>query len=170
MNKTQTIQSIFTYTRDIHREDTLWINFNIRYNRRMKLNMTQEQLEEKNHHKNNSNHPVQMTILETDQDSRSAFEKWITITFPYISYEPVLDFMPEEYISWPYLGSFAMNVHVGSDEYKKIRHQYETKSGDQKNINACLYIMKYEDAIEKYNFIQSQKEIIKLWTNLCPNK
>lgn len=47
MNRTQTIQSIFTYTRDIHRENTLWINFNIRYNRRMKLNMTQEQLEEK---------------------------------------------------------------------------------------------------------------------------
>lgn len=165
----QTIQSIFTYTHDVHREDTLWINFNIRYNCRMKLNISQEQLEPKEHHENN-HHPIQMNILETDQNAQHKFEKWIKKTFPYISYEPVLDLMPKEYISWPYLGSFAINVTIGSDEYKTIRHQYETKNGDQKNINACLYIMKYEDAIGKYNYDRSLKEVMTLWTNLCPNK
>jgi hypothetical protein len=168
-NITQTIQSIYTYTCDVRRDNTLWINFNIRYNRRMKLNITEERLEPKELYRSSSNHPIQMTPVETDQNARYTFEKWIKKTFPHISYEPVLDLMPEEYISWPYLGSFAINVPVGSNEYKMIRHQYETIKGDHKNINACLYIMKYEDAIEKYNFDQSQKDVMTLWTKLCPN-
>jgi hypothetical protein len=126
-NIDQSIRSIHEYTRDIHHADTLWINFNTRYNRIMKLNMIEEQFETRISCGNNYSVPIQMSMEETDLNIRYTFEKWIKKTFPHIGYEPVLDMMPKYHISWPYLGSFAINVLVGSDEYKAIRHQYETK-------------------------------------------
>jgi len=167
MNNTmQAVQSIYKYTSDIHHADTLWINFNTRYNRILKLSMIEEQFETRV-----SSVPIPMSMEETDQKARYTFEKWIKKTFPHISYEPVLDKMPAYHMSWPYLGSFAINVLVGSDEYKAIRHRYETKKGDNKNINACLYIMKYEDALVTYNFYKGLKEVWHGYgTELCPNK
>lgn len=159
------IKSIYTFTRDIRHKDTLWINFNTRYNRRMNLNMTRKQLESKKHYENNPNHPIQMTILETNFNARDKFEQWIKKIFPHISYEPVFDLMPSEYISLPYLGSYAIDVTIDSDEYKTIYNQYTREDGKPNNIHTCLYIMKYADAIGKYNFDQLFKETMSLWTN-----
>lgn len=95
---------------------------------------------------------VSDTILEldqryTDEEARSEFLTYMHANFPDVRLVEVYDFVSSGHISWPYLGSIAIDMQPGDAVYAALSERYGDTEQDPKFNNAVLWTMMLEDAI-----------------------
>jgi len=83
-------------------------------------------------------------------EKRDEFKQFMAETMPEIKLTDVYDNVPVGYIEWPFLGTIAINVEIDSSEYHAINNRYEDENGEPYELDAVVYIMRYEDALRAY--------------------
>lgn len=77
---------------------------------------------------------------------REEFQAYMAENYPNIALTDVFDSVPPEYEVWPFLGTIALDVEVGSSEYNNLCKAYENDDGSPQSLDAVLYIMTPEEA------------------------
>lgn len=135
----QILMLIEEYIVKVRKEDTLFMGFHPLFAKAyINLPMTEDE---------------QMKWLKKSHIAVKAREEFIAYmakNLPHVTLTEVFDNVPVDYIEWPYLGTLALDIPVGSKEQKEIEARYENEQGQPKSLDAVLYIMSYEDAKRSY--------------------
>jgi hypothetical protein len=87
---------------------------------------------------------------KTNWDKREEFKQFMAAELPHIALSDVYDYVPPGYLQWPFLGTIAIDVEVDSPEYHIINNRYEDADGEPKALDAVVFIMSYEDAVQRW--------------------
>lgn len=146
----QLLDSIEGYITNVRKKDTIFIGFNELY-AKVFLGMEDPFSQEE---------PFQWLDKEkTNWDKREEFKRFIAKELPEINLIDVYDYVPLTYLVWPFLGTIAIDVEIGSPEYDAINSRYEDEHGNPKSLDAVVYIMSYEDAKRRWEKRQEIERI-----------
>lgn len=143
----QILQTIDEYIVKNRKKDTIWIVFNTVYN---DVHTLKKELDAKDFLK-------YLNKKFTDTKAQKEFLDFMASELPDVKITQVFDLVSPNYLHYPYLGSYAIDVDKDSKEYKKIIEKYEDSFGEPLNNNAVLWISSYEKAEKIY------KKRKKLW-------
>jgi hypothetical protein len=83
-------------------------------------------------------------------EKREEFLQFMEENLPHIKLSDVFDNLPSGYIEYPYLGTIAIDMDIESPDYHIVNSHYEDEAGQPYDLNAILWIMPYEQALESY--------------------
>lgn len=144
----QTLLTIEEYIATVRKKDTLHISFNAPQ-AKFRMNIPLDDNDKSGSifgHYTNTN--------KTNWEKREEFLKWMKDNYPNIQITDVFDYLPSGYLSYPFLGTIAIDVDIDSPEYHAICSIYDDVNGEPKSLDAVLWIMKYTLAKE----IQEEKK------------
>jgi hypothetical protein len=129
------MMTVCQYIANKRKKDTIYIVFNEVYNKiltkKKLINDAFELVEEKN----------------VDYKTREEFLKFMKENLPDVKLIEVGDYLPVSLIVFPYLGTIAIDVNIGSKEYEIITEKWGNPFGeDFINDTTLMWVMKYEDA------------------------
>lgn len=84
---------------------------------------------------------------DTDQVARAEFLDFMKTHYPEIRLVEVFDLVGLGCMTWPYLGSIAIDMQPGDAVYAALSEKYGDPEQDPKFNNAVLWTMMLEDAI-----------------------
>lgn len=82
----------------------------------------------------------------TDEIARAEFVSFMKDNFPKVRLIDVFDCVSTSFITWPYLGSIAIDMQPGDAVYAALSEKYGDPELDAIVNNAVLWTMKLEDA------------------------
>lgn len=131
----QALMTIEQYIVEVRKKDTLFMGFSPTYAKAwMRLPMSEDE---------------EFNWLSKDNvnwGKRDEFLQFMSHQLPDIQLTDVFDNVPLEYQLWPFLGTIAMDIDVGSEEEKILTEHYEGEDGHPKSLDAVIFIMTLEQA------------------------
>jgi len=143
----QLLYTIEEYTSQIRKKDTNWIVFNKVYN---DVHAFHKKLDDDTRFK-------YLSQDETDYDAQKEFLEFMENELPHVKLTKVFDLVSSGYITYPYLGSYALDIEEGTEEYNKLIEKYENKDGTAKGNNAVIWVIDLETAQQ---FHEKRKQVI----------
>lgn len=132
----QALYTIDEYIATVRKKQTIWIVFNTIYNnvhafkKRDEEDLFEKYLKEK----------------FTDKVAQKEFLDFMKTNFPDTEILQVFDLVSDNYLIYPYLGSYAINTDIGSDVYNALSEKYGDPYKDAMVNNKVLWVMEYKDA------------------------
>ena len=86
----------------------------------------------------------------TDNKVRDEFLQFMQKNFPNTKLIEVFDLVNSSYMTYPYLGSIAIDCEENDDVYNAICKKYEDSEGMALSNNAVFWVITYDLALEFY--------------------
>ena len=86
----------------------------------------------------------------TDNKTRNEFLEFMQKEFPNTKLIEVLDSVSSGYLTYPYLGSIAVDCEENDEVYNAICKKYEDSKGMALSNNAVFWVISYEIALKSY--------------------
>ena len=137
----QILPSLDEYASQIRKKDTVYIVFNTVYNDVHAFNKKLNDDEQLNY----------LNKKFTDTKAQKEFLEFMRTTLPNVKIQKVFDLVSVRYLEYPYLGSYAIDVDIGTKEYKELANKYNDPYKDAVNNSAVLWIVEIEDANVLYS-------------------
>lgn len=84
----------------------------------------------------------------TDNNAIQAFLDFMAENFPDVKLHKVMDFVPTEVVSWPYLGSIAVDLQKGDPAYRALITIYGNPEDEPNDNRHVFWCMPYEVAVD----------------------
>jgi len=137
----QILYTIDEYIATIRRKTSIWIVFNTVYN---DVHAFGKEIE-------NKGMELYLNKKYTDYEAQKEFLIFMQKCCPDIKILEVFDLVSSGYLVYPYLGSYAIDVDVGSLEYKKIIEKYGDPYEETPSCNnAVMWVMNHTEAQKFY--------------------
>ena len=149
----QILKTIEEYVVNDRKRDTFFMVFNTVYNDIHAFNKEPEI---------NSLDGIFTSYLNkefTDNKARDEFLQFMQKEFPNTKLIEVLDSVSSGYLTYPYLGTIAVDCEENDEVYKAICKKYEDSSGMALSNNAVFWVVSYDIALKFY------KESKEAWEN-----
>ena len=86
----------------------------------------------------------------TDNKARDEFLQFMQKEFPNTKLIEVLDSVSSGYLTYPYLGTIAIDCEENDEVYNAICKKYEDSKGMALSNNAVFWVISYEIALKSY--------------------
>lgn len=86
----------------------------------------------------------------TDNKARDEFLQFMQKDFPNTKLIEVFDLVDSSYLTYPYLGSIAVDCEENDEVYNAICKKYEDSNGMALSNNAVFWVISYEIALKSY--------------------
>ena len=148
-NMPQILYTIDEYIATVRKKTSIWIVFNTVYN---DVHAFGKELED-------MRTDLYLNKKYTDYEAQKEFLAFMKECCPNVKVLEVFDLVSSNYLIFPYLGSYAIDVDIDSPEYKKIIAKYEDPYTETPLSNsAVIWIMEYEEAVK---FHKEREELIE---------
>jgi len=136
----QILYTVDEYAVTVNKKDTHWIVFNKTYN---DVNAFGKKLTHEESHK-------YLDKSETDYEAQKEFLSFMKENLPHVKILKVFDLVSIGYLTYPYLGSYIIDIEAETPEYDKLMQKYENKDGTPKSNNALIWVLPYKEAQKIY--------------------
>ena len=136
----QILKTIEDYVVNDRKRDTYFMVFNTVYNDIHAFNKEPE----------NGIFTVYLNKEFTDNKTRNEFLEFMQKDFPNTKLIEVLDSVSSGYLTYPYLGSIAVDCEENDEVYNAICKKYEDSKGMALSNNAVFWVISYEIALKSY--------------------
>ena len=140
----QILKTIEEYVVNDRKRDTFFMVFNTVYNDIHAFNKEPEI---------NSLDGIFTSYLNkefTDNKARDEFLQFMQKEFPNTKLIEVLDSVSSGYLTYPYLGTIAIDCEENDEVYNAICKKYEDSKGMALSNNAVSWVISYEIALKSY--------------------
>ncbi|MFA9240428.1 MAG: hypothetical protein ACEQSQ_11160 [Candidatus Paceibacteria bacterium] len=86
----------------------------------------------------------------TDNKARDEFLQFMKKEFPNTKLIEVFDLVDSSYMTYPYLGTIAIDCEENDEVYNAICKKYEDLKGMALSNNAVFWVISYEIALKSY--------------------
>lgn len=86
----------------------------------------------------------------TDNKARDEFLQFMKKDFPDTTLIEVFDSVSSSYLTYPYLGTIAIDCEENDEVYNAICKKYEDSKGMALSNNAVFWVISYEIALKSY--------------------
>ena len=86
----------------------------------------------------------------TDNKARNEFLEFMQKNFPNTKLIEVFDLVDSSYMTYPYLGTIAIDCEENDEVYNAICKKYEDSKGMALSNNAVFWVITYDLALEFY--------------------
>jgi hypothetical protein len=86
----------------------------------------------------------------TDNKARDEFLEFMQKEFPNTKLIEVFDLVDSSYMTYPYLGTIAIDCEENDEVYNAICKKYEDLKGMALSNNAVFWVISYEIALKSY--------------------
>lgn len=86
----------------------------------------------------------------TDNKARDEFLQFMKKDFPDTTLIEVFDSVSSSYLTYPYLGTIAVDCEENDEVYNAICKKYEDSKGMALSNNAVFWVISYEIALKSY--------------------
>jgi len=145
----QTLYTIDEYVAIVRKKTSIWIVFNTVYN---DVHAFAKEIQ-------GIGMEFYLNKEYTDYKAQKEFLDFMKRCCPDVKFIEVFDLVSSNYLVYPYLGSYAINVEIDSPEYKKIIEKYGDQYEDTPpSNNAVLWVMDYTEAVK---FHKERQKVIE---------
>uniref|UniRef100_UPI0040489F34 hypothetical protein n=1 Tax=Aliarcobacter sp. TaxID=2321116 RepID=UPI0040489F34 len=140
----QILKTIEEYVVETRKRDTFFMVFNTVYNDIHAFNKEPEI---------NSLDGIFTGYLNkefTDNKARDEFLEFMQKEFPNTKLIEVFDSVSSGYLTYPYLGTIAIDCEENDEVYSAICKKYEDSKGIALSNNAVFWVISYEIALKSY--------------------
>ena len=140
----QILKTIEEYVVETRKRDTFFMVFNTVYNDIHAFNKEPEI---------NSLKEIFTGYLNkkfTDNKARDEFLQFMQKDFPNTKLIEVFDLVDSSYMTYPYLGSIAVDCEENDEVYNAICEKYENSKGMALSNNAVFWVITYDMALKFY--------------------
>ena len=140
----QILKTIEEYVVNDRKRDTFFMVFNTVYNDIHAFNKEPEI---------NSLDGIFTSYLNkefTDNKARDEFLQFMQKEFPNTKLIEVLDSVSSGYLTYPYLGTIAIDCEENDEVYNAICKKYEDSKGMALSNNAVFWVISYQIALKSY--------------------
>ena len=136
----QILKTIEDYVVNDRKKDTYFMVFNTVYNDIHAFNKEPE----------NGIFTVYLNKEFTDNKTRNEFLEFMQKDFPNTKLIEVFDLVDSSYLTYPYLGSIAVDCEENDEVYNAICKKYEDSNGMALSNNAVFWVITYDMALKSY--------------------
>lgn len=136
----QILKTIEDYVVNDRKKDTYFMVFNTVYNDIHAFNKEPE----------NGIFTGYLNKEFTDNKVRDEFLQFMQKEFPNTKLIEVFDLVDSSYLTYPYLGSIAVDCEENDEVYNAICKKYEDSNGMALSNNAVFWVISYEIALKSY--------------------
>lgn len=145
----QILKTIEEYVVETRKRDTFFMVFNTVYN----------DIHAFNKEPDNGIFTGYLNKEFTDNKARDEFLQFMKKDFPDTTLIEVFDSVSSSYLTYPYLGTIAVDCEENDEVYNAICKKYEDSKGMALSNNAVFWVISYEIALKSY------KERKEAWEN-----
>ena len=145
----QILKTLAEYVVETRKRDTFFMVFNKVYN---DIHAFNKKLE-------NDEFISYLDKDNVDNKAREEFIQFMQKKFPNIKLTEVFDLVDSSYLTYPYLGTIAVDCEENDEVYNAICKEYEDSSGMALSNNAVFWVVSYDIALKFY------KESKETWEN-----
>lgn len=145
----QILKTLAEYVVETRKRDTFFMVFNTVYN---DIHAFNKELE-------NDKFISHLDKDNVDNKARDEFLQFMQKEFPNTKLIEVFDLVDSSYLTYPYLGTIAVDCEENDEVYKAICKKYEDSSGMVLSNNAVFWVVSYDIALKFY------KENKEAWEN-----
>ena len=136
----QILKTIEEYVVETRKKDTFFMVFNTVYNDIHAFNKEPE----------NGIFTAYLNKAFTDNKARDEFLQFIQKEFPDTTLIEVFDSVSSGYLTYPYLGTIAIDCEENDEVYNAICKKYEDSKGMALSNNAVFWVITYDMALKSY--------------------
>ena len=139
----QILKTLAEYVVETRKKDTFYMVFNTAYNYVHSFNKEPEI---------NSNEIFTDYLNKKyiDNTAREEFLHFMQKNFPNTKLIEVFDLVDSSYLTYPYLGTIAIDCEENDEVYNAICKKYEDSKGMALSNNAVFWVISYEIALKSY--------------------
>lgn len=136
----QILKTLAEYVVETRRKDTFFMVFNKVYN---DIHAFDKKLE-------NDEFISYLDKDNVDNKAREEFLQFMQKKFPNTKLTEVFDLVDPSYLTYPYLGTLAVDCEENDEVYNAICKKYEDSKGVALSNNAVFWVVSYDIALEFY--------------------
>lgn len=148
----QILKTLAEYVVETRKKDTFYMVFNTAYNYIHSFNKEPET-------DSNEIFTDYLNKKYIDNTAREDFLHFMQKNFPNTKLIEVFDLVDSSYLTYPYLGTIAVDCEENDEVYNAICKKYEDSKGVALSNNAVFWIVSYDIALKFY------KESKEVWKN-----
>ena len=148
----QILKTLAEYVVETRKKDTFYMVFNTAYNYIHSFNKEPET-------DSNKIFTDYLNKKYIDNTAREDFLHFMQKNFPNTKLIEVFDLVDSSYLTYPYLGTIAIDCEENDEVYNAICKKYEDSSGMALSNNAVFWVVSYDIALKFY------KESKEAWEN-----